>query len=127
MRKGKSLLILLLIYFSTAFANNNLGKQLYNSRCAVCHGADAKASGPLAQKSNPQTPDLTTRAFQKRLAEYPGVIVASVVLRPNGNLIPNTLKENGVKVPPHTWTEKELRGLNQYMLTLIFKKSEVSK
>ncbi len=78
----------------------------------MCHGSNAAATGYLAHKSNPPTPDLTTPAFQKRLREYPGVIVSSVVLRPNGNLIPNILKENGVKVPPHIWTEDELRSLN---------------
>jgi antibiotic biosynthesis monooxygenase (ABM) superfamily enzyme len=53
----------------------------------MCHGSDAKASGPLAHKSNPSTPDLTTAAFKKRLADYPGVIVSSIILRPNGDLI----------------------------------------
>lgn len=122
MKRKLGACILMLIHFSPALANSDVGKQLYESRCAICHGPDAKASGPLAQKSDPPTPNLTTPTFRKRLTEYPGVIVSSVVLRPNGNLIPNILKENGVKVPAHTWTEDELRALNQYMLTLIFKK-----
>ena len=87
----------------------------------MCHGADLKATGPLANKSNPPTPDLTTPAFKKRLHEYPGVIVSSVILRPNGDLIPRTLRENGVKVPPHVWTINDLRDLNQYMVGLISK------
>lgn len=122
-----NLVILAFAYIPTIFAGNNIGKQLYDTRCAMCHGPNAAATGYLAHKSNPPTPDLTVPAFQKRLREYPGVIVSSVVLRPNGNLIPNILKENGVKVPPHTWTEDELRSLNQYMLTLIFKNSENAK
>ena len=125
--KGLGLLILFCASMTTAFANTNLGKQLYDSRCAVCHGANAQADGPLAQKSNPPTPDLTTAAFQKRLTDYPGVIVASVVLRPNGNLIPNTLRENGIKLPAHTWTADDLRAVNQYMRTLIFKNTETKK
>lgn len=88
----------------------------------MCHGTDLKATGPLANKSNPPTPDLTTPAFKKRLHEYPGVIVSSVILRPNGDLIPRTLRENGVKVPPHAWTINDLRDLNQYMIGLISKK-----
>ena len=99
MKKRVGIFIFALIWFQTGFADTDLGKRLYESRCAVCHGIDAKATGRLAQKSNPPTPDLTTAEFKKRLADYPGVIVASVVLRPNGNLIPNILRENGVKIP----------------------------
>ena len=86
----------------------------------MCHGADAR-NGPLAKKSNPPTPDLTTPAFKKRLNDYPGVIVSSVILRPNGDLIPKTLRENGVKLPPHSWTVQDFRDLNQYMSGLILR------
>lgn len=103
-----------------SFADNN-GKNLYSQRCAVCHGADIKGTGPLAHKSNPPTPDLTTSAFKKRLNDYPGVIVSSIILRPNGDLIPRTLRENGVKIPPHAWSIKDLRDLNQYMNSVISK------
>lgn len=41
-------------------AENSNGKTLYLQRCAVCHGPDIKGTGPLAKKSNPPTPDLTT-------------------------------------------------------------------
>lgn len=87
----------------------------------MCHGADLKGTGPLANKSNPPTPNLTTPVFKKRLNDYPGVIVSSVILRPNGDLIPRTLRENGVKVPPHAWTINDLRDLNQYMMGVISK------
>lgn len=87
----------------------------------MCHGADAAGTGPLARKSNPPTPDLTTDAFKQRLSDYPGVIVSSIILRPNGNLIPRTLRENGISLPAHTWTDRELRDINKYMLRLIFK------
>lgn len=80
-----------------------------------------QGTGPLARKSNPPTPDLTTAAFRKRLIDYPGVIVSSVILRPNGDLIPRTLRENGVKVPPHAWTVKDFRDLNEYMTGVIAK------
>lgn len=87
----------------------------------MCHGADLKATGPLANKSTPPTPNLTTPAFKKRLGDYPGVIVSSIILRPNGDLIPRTLRENGVKLAPHTWTIKDLRDLNEYMSGAITK------
>ena len=114
--------VLSLAQASGAFAENINGKTLYLQRCAVCHGLDIKATGPLAKKSNPPTPDLTTAAFKKRLHEYPGVIVSSVILRPNGNLIPKTLQDNGVKIAPHAWSVKDFRDLHQYMSEVISNK-----
>lgn len=113
--------ILSLIQASSSFADNLNGKNLYVQRCAVCHGADIKGTGPLANKSNPPTPDLTTSAFKKRLKDYPGVIVSSVILRPNGDLIPRTLKENGVRIAPYAWKVKDFRDLNDYMTGVISK------
>lgn len=113
--------MLSLIQTPLSFAENTNGKTLFLQRCAMCHGADIKGTGPLANKSNPPTPNLTTPAFKKRLNDYPGVIVSSVILRPNGDLIPRTLRENGVKVPPHAWTVNDLRDLNQYMVGVISK------
>ncbi|WP_162095555.1 c-type cytochrome [Pseudomonas chlororaphis] len=116
-----SLGILALVQTPLSFADNANGKTLYSQRCAVCHGADIKGTGPLANKSNPPTPNLTTSAFKKRLNDYPGVIVSSIILRPNGDLIPRTLQENGVKIPPHAWSIKDLRDLHQYMSGVISK------
>lgn len=85
----------------------------------MCHGADIKGTGPLANKSNPPTPDLTTAAFKKRLNDYPDVIVSSIILRPNGDLIPRTLRENGVKLAQFAWRVSDFRDLNQYMSGVI--------
>ncbi|MFW0754515.1 c-type cytochrome [Pseudomonas sp. H11T01] len=116
-----SLGILSLIQTPLSFADNVNGKNLYLQRCVMCHGIDIKGTGPLANKINPPTPDLTTSAFKKRLNDYPGVIVSSIILRPNGDLIPRTLRENGVKIPPHAWSIKDFRDLNQYMSGVISK------
>ncbi|MFL1561205.1 c-type cytochrome [Pseudomonas sp. O64] len=113
--------MLSLIHTPLSFADSANGKNLFLHRCAMCHGADLKGTGPLANKSNPPTPNLTTPVFKKRLNDYPGVIVSSAILRPNGDLIPRTLRENGVKVPPHAWTINDLRDLNQYMMGVISK------
>ena len=110
-----SLAILSLTQPLVSLADNLNGKTIFQQRCAMCHGADLKGTGPLADKSNPPTPDLTTSAFKKRLDDYPGVIVSSIILRPNGDLIPRTLRENGVKLPPFTWRVEDFRDLNQYM------------
>lgn len=117
-------ILILLNILCSSIAYPSTGKDLYIARCSMCHGLDARASGYLANKSNPPTPDLTTCAFQKKLAMYPGVIVSSIILQPNGTLIPDTLKKNGVIVPHHTWTDKELRSINQYIQELIKKHSK---
>lgn len=116
-----SLGILSLVQTSLSFADNANGKNIYLQRCAMCHGADIKGTGSLANKSNPPTPDLTTATFKKRLSDYPGVIVSSVILRPNGDLIPRTLRENGVKLSPFTWKVQDFRDLNEYMSGVISK------
>lgn len=121
-RIGKSLLAISVIAACIApayAATYGNGERLFTERCAVCHGSNIRGTGPLAYKSSPPTPDLTGPAFKKRLADYPGVIVSSVILRPNGDLIPKTLKENGVKVAPHAWTVKDFRDLNEYMVEVI--------
>ncbi len=114
-----ALAIIMLSVPSVSFADSRNGERIFSSRCAICHGADMKGTGPLARKSNPPTPDLTTSAFRQRLANYPGVIVSSVILRPNGDLIPRTLRENGVRLPAFTWTVKDFRDLNEYMTGVI--------
>ena len=40
--------------------NSNIGKQEYESYCAVCHGLDGKGNGPLASILKKKVPDLTT-------------------------------------------------------------------
>ncbi|WP_218645134.1 cytochrome c [Aquitalea sp. LB_tupeE] len=112
---------MLVLLASSAYADIRNGKNLYQNRCAICHGENAKGNGPLAHKSTPPTPDLTAKAFQQRLANYPGLIVSSIILRPNGDRIPRTLRENGIKLAPHAWTVQDLRDVNEYMRTLMNK------
>ncbi|MBB3346922.1 MULTISPECIES: hypothetical protein [unclassified Sphingomonas] len=53
--------------------------------------------------------------FQEALAAYPGVIMASIILQPDGDLIPRTLRETGLRVPPHSWTARDFRDIDAYM------------
>ncbi|MET7243378.1 c-type cytochrome [Methylobacterium sp. EM32] len=114
-------LAIMLCALSPSYSDTRNGKQIFLKRCAICHGEDIKGTGPLANKSHPPTPDLTTPEFERRLIAYPGVIVSSVILRPNGDLIPKTLRENGVSLPPFAWTVKDFRDLNEYMINVISK------
>lgn len=98
-----------------------MGKISIYSDAPYAMGADIQVTGPLAHKNNPPTPNMTTPSFEKRLNDYPGVIVSSIILRPNGDLTPRTLRENGVKMPPPLCSIKVLRDLNQYMTGVISK------
>lgn len=112
-------LAVLLSTSSPSFADPHNGERIFLNRCAMCHGKDMRGTGPLADKSDPPTPNLTKPEFKKRLHDYPGVIVSSIILRPNGDLIPRTLRENGVALPGFAWTVKDFRDLNEYMIDVI--------
>jgi mono/diheme cytochrome c family protein len=58
------------------------GKHLFQIYCALCHGADAKGGGPVAQKFVPP-PDLTLEIFRQR---PDGFIYATI--RDGGALMP---------------------------------------
>jgi mono/diheme cytochrome c family protein len=48
--------------------NLEAGKQLYQQRCAPCHGPDGKANTPTAQALNPKPRDHTDGAYMNALA-----------------------------------------------------------
>lgn len=55
--------------------------------------------------------------------------IETVILRPNGDLIPRTLRENGYRVPPHAWSAKDFQDLNAYRVDVInkSKRTELSE
>jgi len=57
---------------------SNSGKDMFNSYCAVCHGKDAKGSGPAAPAMKVPPSDLTTLT-QKNGGKYPAAHVAAVI------------------------------------------------
>lgn len=56
----------------------NSGKEMFNSYCAVCHGANGKGAGPAATAMKTPPTDLTTLA-QKNGGKYPSAHVAAVI------------------------------------------------
>ena len=78
MRFSLSLLVLFFLYatFSStgitrhavAQGNRDAGEQLYQQRCAPCHGPDGKATTPTAQALNPKPRDHTDGAFMNQLS-----------------------------------------------------------
>lgn len=51
-----------------AAADPEAGKQLYQTRCAPCHGADGKAQTPLAKALKPTPRDHTDGAYMNALS-----------------------------------------------------------
>ena len=54
------------------------GSAMFDSYCAVCHGKDAKGSGPAASAMKTPPPDLTLLA-KKNGGKYPSAHVAAVL------------------------------------------------
>lgn len=54
------------------------GKEMFKSYCAVCHGTDAKGSGPAASALKVPPTDLTVLA-QKNGGKYPASHVAAII------------------------------------------------
>jgi mono/diheme cytochrome c family protein len=71
------LLLLIVVAFScmgivvdaTAQGNVDAGKQLYQQRCAPCHGPDGKANTPTAQALNPKPRDHTDGVYMNQLSD----------------------------------------------------------
>jgi cytochrome c oxidase cbb3-type subunit 3 len=56
---------------ASAKTNILMGKRLFNSYCAICHGPDGKGAGPLASKLKSKNPpaNLTGEKYQSKNAE----------------------------------------------------------
>jgi mono/diheme cytochrome c family protein len=72
------------------------GKEMFNSYCAVCHGKDAKGSGPATPELKSVPPDLTTLA-KRHDGKFPAEYVTNVL-------------RNGVQAPAHGSTDMPVWG-----------------
>ena len=62
---------------------SNSGKDMFRSYCAVCHGADAKGTGPAASALKAAPTDLTALSH-KNGGKYPAAHVAAACDRRRG-------------------------------------------
>jgi mono/diheme cytochrome c family protein len=60
-----------LCFVTSALAQDSAeaGKQLYQQRCAPCHGPDGKANTPTAQALNPKPRDHTDGSYMNKLSQ----------------------------------------------------------
>lgn len=58
---------------------SNSGKEMFNTYCAVCHGKDAKGSGPAASAMKTPPTDLTLLAQKDTAKKYPSAHVAAII------------------------------------------------
>ena len=72
------------------------GKQMFNSYCAPCHGADARGNGPAAGALKTQPVDLTVLARNNH-GKYPDTHVLSVM-------------QFGAEIPAHGSQEMPIWG-----------------
>lgn len=54
------------------------GQEMFRTYCAVCHGADAKGTGPAARGLKKQPTDLT-QLTRKNGGRFPEAVVSSVI------------------------------------------------
>jgi mono/diheme cytochrome c family protein len=93
-----------LVTLSLAFAQEDSpGKKVYDSKCVMCHGDDAKADTKAGKMM--KTPDLTTEPWKQ------GTSVAEVV---------KTLMEGLGKMPKYEGkiSEEDLKAVAEYTLKL---------
>lgn len=57
-----------LVAQAAELGNVEAGKQLYQMRCAPCHGPDGKANTPTAQALNPKPRDHTDGSYMNKLS-----------------------------------------------------------
>ena len=55
-----------------------LGRSLFNTYCATCHGTDARGTGPMAGQLRHDVPDLTRFALRNG-GVFPSVQVARII------------------------------------------------
>ena len=96
--------------------NVEAGKQLYQQRCAPCHGSDGKANTPTAQALNPKPRDHTNGAYMNALSNEHLVKVItqggtavgkSPIMPPQADLNAQQVQDmvafmRSIAVPPYT-------------------------
>jgi high-affinity iron transporter len=89
--------LLILSALPAVAEDDSLARQLFESRCAFCHGVEGKGDGTAGKALNPPPTDFTSAAFWKT-ATPDGLREAIRNGRPGTAMVPfrNTLKPNEI-------------------------------
>jgi mono/diheme cytochrome c family protein len=79
------------------------GREIFDTRCSVCHGKEGKGDGPGAAGLNPKPRDLSDSAWQKsvddtyieKIIQYGGIAVGKSAMMPGNpdlNAKPDVVK-----------------------------------
>jgi mono/diheme cytochrome c family protein len=100
------------------------GQAMFSQYCAVCHGKDAKGSGPAAPALKVPPPDLTTLARRKG-GTFPSAYVSNVI-RLGGDVAAHGSKDMPMwgrafsSLSPHddTIVQQRISNLTSYIKSL---------
>jgi len=75
-------------------AQTGAGQEVYNDKCAICHGQDGKGNGPAAGSFSPSPANFTTASFWQntRNAKITGTIENGHGPMPSIDLSPSQIK-----------------------------------
>ena len=91
----------------TASAEGPEGRDLFQTHCTACHGANGLGDGPAAQALNPPPRDLTVRPYKQGCG--PGAIVKT---------LQSGVKGSGMPSFSNQLSEDEMWSLAHYVRSL---------
>jgi mono/diheme cytochrome c family protein len=77
------------------------GKNLYDSRCQICHGADGKGNGPAASSFSPRPANLTDPKFWQQ--------------KDIDKTITNTIEHGHGLMPPMGLSPDQIKAVIDYL------------
>ncbi len=81
-------------------ADYERGKNVYNDKCAICHGSDGKGNGPAAASLTPSPADFTSASFWEKT---------------NDARITDTIENGHGPMPAFTIPSGDIKAVIDYM------------
>ena len=96
------MVFLIVLGWSVTAAGDELatGKNLYDAKCQICHGADGRGDGPAASALNPKPRDFANPEFWQNNADQK---------------IKQTVKTGKGMMPAFSLGDDEIKAITDYM------------